>query len=61
MGEIINGDNSNTFSIIRYGLGNIKMIENLLSIGLTTICGIMAMYWFYKSMSNYCQLLNNNG
>ncbi len=36
MGEIINGDNSNTFSIIRYGLGNIKMIENLVSVGLTT-------------------------
>jgi len=34
------------------GLGNIKMIENLLSIGLTTICGVLSMYWFYRSMSN---------
>jgi len=52
MGGIINGTIYYNFDIVRYGLGNIKMIENLLSIGLTTICGIMAMYWFYRSMSN---------
>jgi len=52
MGEIING---NDYKYIGYnwnGLGNIKMIENLLSIGLTTICGVLSMYWFYRSMSN---------
>ena len=51
-GGIING---NDYKYIGYnwnGLGNIKMIENILSIGLTTICGVMAMYWFYRSMSN---------
>ena len=52
MGEIINGNIYYNFDIIRYGLGNIKMIENIVSIGLTTICGIFAMYWFYRSMSN---------
>jgi hypothetical protein len=28
------------------------MLENLVSVGLTTICGLFAMYWFYRSMSN---------
>ena len=52
MGEIINGNDFKHYDYILYGLGNIKMIENIVSIGLTTICGVMAMYWFYRSMSN---------
>ena len=28
------------------------MIENLLSIGLTTICGVLGVYWFIKGQSN---------
>ena len=51
-GGIINGTIYYNFDIVRNGLGNIKMIENLLSIGLTTICGVLSMYWFYRSMSN---------
>jgi len=52
MGGIINGTIYYNFDIVRYGLGNIKMIENLLSIGLTTICGVMAIYSFIRSQSN---------
>ena len=52
MGEIINGNDFKYYDFILYGLGNIKMIENIVSIGLTTICGLFAMYWFYRSMSN---------
>ena len=52
MGGIINGNDFKYYDYILYGLGNIKMIENLLSIGLTTICGVLSMYWFYRSMSN---------
>ena len=48
MGGIINGTIYYNFDIVRNVLGNIKMIENLLSIGLTTICGVMAIYWFIK-------------
>ena len=52
MGGIINGTIYYNFDIVRYGLGNIKMIENLLSIGLTTICGVLGVYWFIKGQSN---------
>jgi len=52
MGGIINGTIYYNFDIVRYGLGNIKMIENLLSIGLTTMCGVMAIYSFIRSQSN---------
>ena len=52
MGEIINGNDFKYYDFILYGLGNIKMIENIVSIGLTTICGVLSMYWFYRSMSN---------
>ena len=52
MGGIINGNDFKYYDFILYGLGNIKMIENIVSIGLTTICGVFAMYWFYRSMSN---------
>ena len=48
MGGIINGTIYYNFDIVRNVLGNIKMIENLLSIGLTTLCGVLAMYWFIK-------------
>ena len=52
MGGIINGTIYYNFDIVRNVLGNIKMIENLLSIGLTTICGVMAIYSFIRSQSN---------
>jgi len=52
MGGIINGNDFKYYDFILYGLGNIKMIENLLSIGLTTICGIVAIYSFIRSQSN---------
>ncbi len=52
MGGIINGTIYYNFDIVRYGLGNIKMIENIVSIGLTTICGVMAIYSFIRSQSN---------
>ena len=52
MGGIINGNDYKCIDNNRYGLGNIKMIENIISIGLTTICGVLSMYWFYRSMSN---------
>ena len=51
MGGIING---NDYKYIGYnwnGLGNIKMIENLLSIGLTMLCGVIAIYSFIRSQS----------
>jgi len=28
------------------------MLENIVSIGLTTLCGILALYTFSKSMEN---------
>jgi hypothetical protein len=37
----------------RNGLGNIKMmLENFVSIGLTIICGVLALYSFIRSQSN---------
>ena len=51
MGGIINGTIYYNFDIVRYGLGNIKMIENIVSIGLTTICGVVAIYSFIRSQS----------
>jgi len=51
-GEIING---NDYKYIGYnwnGLGNIKMMENFVSIGLTTLCGVIAIYSFIRSQSN---------
>jgi len=27
------------------------MLENVLSIGLTTLCGVLAMFWFIKGQS----------
>jgi hypothetical protein len=51
-GEIINGNIYYNFNINWYGLGNIKMMENIVSIGLTTICGVMAIYSFIRSQSN---------
>jgi len=59
MGEIINGNNSDNYNINWYGLGHIttnyyevEMLENLVSVGLTTLCGIIALFWFIRSMSN---------
>ena len=49
MGGIINGNDFKYYDYILYGLGNIKMIENLLSIGLTIICGVLALYSFIRS------------
>jgi len=58
-GEIINGNIYYDFNINRYGLGHIttnkyevKMLENLVSIGLTSICGVLALYSFIRSQSN---------
>ena len=53
MGGIINGNIYYNFDIVRYGLGNIKMIENIISIGLTFVCGVLAMYWFIKGQGGY--------
>jgi len=33
-------------------VGNIKIMENVVSIGLTTLCGIIALYSFIRSQSN---------
>jgi len=53
MGGIINGNDYKYFGYNWNGLGNIKMIENLLSIGLTFVCGVMAIYWFIKGQGGY--------
>ena len=47
--------NGNIYKYInnfRNGVGDIKMIENILSIGLTTLCGVVAIYSFIRSQQN---------
>ena len=50
-GVLHNGNDNDNYNINRYGLGNIKMMENIVSIGLTSICGVLALYSFIRSQN----------
>ena len=37
------------------------MLENIVSIGLTTMCGVFALLVLFNGLGEQCQLKNNNG